>query len=122
MILVDTSIWIDHIREQDVKLVYLLEKNLVAGHPIVTGEIAVGSMRNRATIIQALANLPCSVIAQNQEVMDFIELHDLYGTGIGFSDAHLLASVMLTPNAKIWTRDKRLAFQAAKLEVALSDH
>jgi predicted nucleic acid-binding protein len=122
MILVDTSVWIDHLRDADAKLIYLLEKNQVACHPVVIGEVALGSIKNRETIISALTDLPSVVIAEHQEVLDFIELHLLSGSGIGFSDVHLLASAMLTPNTRIWTRDKRLAAQAVRLRISQVDH
>ncbi len=122
MILVDTSVWIDHLRNADPKLIYLLERNMVACHPVVIGEVALGSIKNRETIIRALSDLPSLVIAEHQEVLDFIELHLLSGSGVGFSDVHLLASVMLTPKSKIWTRDKRLDTQASRLHISLVDH
>lgn len=118
MILVDTSVWIDHLRQNDEQLVGLLNAGKVLGHPFVTGEIALGNLRNRDAILAGLGDLPSSVVATNQEVMIFIGKNMLYGQGIGFVDAHLLASVLLTPGAKLWTRDRRLLASAASIGIA----
>ncbi len=118
MILVDTSVWIDHLRQNDEQLVGLLNAGKVLGHPFVTGEIALGNLRNRDAILAGLGDLPSSVVATNQEVMIFIGKNMLYGQGIGFVDAHLLASVLLTPGAKLWTRDRRLLAAAASIGIA----
>ena len=118
MILVDTSIWIDHLRFADEKLVSLLNQGQVLCHPFVIGELALGSLRNRAYILDALGNLPAAVIATNDEVMSFIDRNELFGLGIGFVDVHLLASVRLSPVARLWTRDKRLLAASLRLGVA----
>jgi hypothetical protein len=91
---------------------FLLEQKLVLGHPIITGELALGAMRDRWTILDALTGLPQNNAAEHEEARQFIDVHAFYGMGIGFSNSHLLASAKLTPNAKIWTRDKRLFAQA----------
>jgi hypothetical protein len=91
---------------------------MVLGHPFVVGEIACGSNANRAMLLQDLRKLPQAVPAHDDEVLHMIENHALMGIGIGFLDAHLLASVNLTPGALFWTRDKRLAAAAARLGIA----
>ena len=121
MILVDTSVWIDHLRTGDTQLAYLLERQQVAMHPFVMGEIACGSMKKRASVFELLADLPTAVVADAEEVLGFIERHALYGRGIGYVDAHLVASAALTEDAKLWTRDKRLLAVAQKLGCAFQD-
>ena len=108
MILVDTSVWIDHLRRGDAQLVNLLERASVIMHPFVVGEIACGNLRDRASILELLQDLPAAVVAEGEEVLGFIERHLLHGKGIGYVDVHLLASVALTEGATLWTRDKSL--------------
>lgn len=121
MILVDTSVWVDHLRRGDAQLVELLERGGVVMHPFVVGEIACGSLADRSAILELLQDLPTAVVADNDEVLGFIERHNLHGKGIGFVDVHLVASVALTSGAKLWTRDKRLGAAAADLGLAYSD-
>lgn len=109
MILVDTSIWIDHLREGDAALSRLLDGARVLGHPFVLGELALGRLRQRELVLGALAELPQAVLASDDEVLRFINAAGLAGSGIGYVDAHLLAAVRLTAGASLWTRDKRLA-------------
>lgn len=118
MVLVDTSVWIDHLRNNEPELVKLLESNRVLGHPFVRGELALGNLSNRSIILKALDNLPKAPVAFNDEMNVFIENHALFGLGIGFIDAHLLASTRLAVNAKLWTRDKRLLATASKFDLA----
>jgi predicted nucleic acid-binding protein len=108
MILVDTSIWIDHLRQRNERLSKLLNQGQVLAHPFVIGELALGNLQNRAAIIGALQDLPQAPVATEGEVLSFIEQNALYGMGIGYIDAHLLAAVRLSPGATLWTRDKRL--------------
>lgn len=108
MILVDTSIWIDHLRQCDERLSKLLNQGLVLAHPFVIGELALGSLQNRAAILGALQDLQQAPVATESEVLSFIEQNALYGIGIGYIDAHLLAAVRLSPGTTLWTRDKRL--------------
>lgn len=108
MILVDTSIWIDHLRQRDERLSKLLNQGMVLAHPFVIGELALGSLQNRAAILGALQDLPQAPVATEGEVLSFIEQNALYSIGIGYIDAHLLAAVRLSPGATLWTRDKRL--------------
>jgi predicted nucleic acid-binding protein len=118
MILVDTSIWIDHLRKPEPLLQQLLTDGKVLCHPMVIGEIAVGSFRQRATIVSKLRTLPTAVVASHDEVLQFITRHSLYGSGIGYIDAHLLAAATLTRGSSIWTGDKRLHNAAAGLSLA----
>lgn len=118
MILVDSSVWIDHLRAADPLLVARLNENAVLSHPFVIGELALGSLRQREVVLAALRGLPMATVADVAEVASFIETQRLFGLGIGYIDAHLLASVRLTPGASLWTRDRRLNEIAAKLGVA----
>ncbi|WP_418316184.1 type II toxin-antitoxin system VapC family toxin [Piscinibacter sakaiensis] len=118
MILADTSVWVDHLRRGDPGLVELLERTAVVMHPFVVGEIACGSLRERVAILELLQNLPAAAVAEDDEVMQFIERHVLYGKGIGYVDVHLLASVKLTDGARVWTRDMQLHRVAASLGCA----
>ena len=121
MILVDTSVWIDHLRRGDPQLARLLERTLVVTHPFVVGEIACGSLSERTTILDLLQELPSVVVADNVEALAFIQRYRLHGRGIGLVDVHLLASVALTPGSSLWTRDKRLQSITGELGFALSD-
>ena len=118
MILVDTSVWIDHFRRTDPTLVELLNDGRVLGHPFVTGELALGNLRNRDEILDALQGLHKSSVATNDEVLLCITQNALSGLGIGYVDAHLLASVRLSQGSKLWTRDKRLRAAAGRLGLA----
>jgi predicted nucleic acid-binding protein len=118
LILVDTSVWVDHLRRGDQELVDLLEHSAVAMHPFVVGEIACGSLRDRRSILELLQDLPAAVVADDDEVLQFIERHDLHGKGIGYVDAHLLASVALTEGTRFWTRDLKLRRVAVALGCA----
>lgn len=122
MILVDTSVWIDHLRQGDRTLADLLERGLVLTHPFVIGEIACGSLNRRSSILQLLADLPAAAVAQHAEAMAFIDRQALHGKGIGYIDVHLLASVALTPSARLWTRDKRLHAIASEIGSAQTHH
>lgn len=115
MILVDTSVWVDHLRRGDARLVALLESASVLIHPFVIGEIACGSLANRGNVLGLLQDLPSAAVAEADEVLAFIERHRLWGMGVGYIDAHLLASVSLTGHARLWTRDKRLRSAASAL-------
>jgi predicted nucleic acid-binding protein len=117
MILVDTSLWVDHLRAGDAGLAALLGKGQALIHPFIIGELALGQLRKRQPILQLLADLPHAMLADHAEVLAFIEKHRLHGLGIGYVDAHLLASARLS-DARLWTRDKRLQAAALKLGVA----
>lgn len=115
MILVDTSIWIDHLRSGDAHLTSLLQDGQVLAHPWVIGELALGHLTHRREILRLLQNLPSAVAATDAEVLAMIENRHVFGLGIGYVDAHLLAATLLTAGARLWTRDQRLAVVAAKL-------
>ncbi len=115
MILVDTSIWIDHFRRRDERLVELLSNGQVWMHPFVLGELALGNLVPRSEIIAELKNLPQIDVATDGEVLEFIGTQNLFGLGIGYVDAHLLAAMRITPGVTLWTRDKRLGIAAAGL-------
>ena len=115
MILVDTSVWIDHLRAGEAALAERLKAGQVLTHPFVIGELALGNLRGRETVLGALQDLPQASVASDREVLHFIERHALFGIGIGYIDAHLLAAVRLTPGSALWTHDKRLAAAAEKL-------
>ena len=117
MILVDTSIWIDHLRVGDDKLATLLNSTQVFTHPFVIGELACGNLYNRNEVLTLLADLPQVAVASDTEVLFFIEQHRLMGRGIGFIDAHLLAAVSLTRPSLLWTRDKRVNALASELKL-----
>jgi predicted nucleic acid-binding protein len=121
LILVDTSVWVDHLRRGDPRLVDLLERSMVVMHPFVIGEIACGSLHDRESILELLQDLPAATVAEGAEVLLFIERHVLFGKGVGYVDVHLLASVALTEGAKIWTRDKKLRSVAQMMGCAYQD-
>lgn len=112
MILVDTSVWIDHLRSPDRALVRLLDRGQVLVHPFVTGEVALGNLRQRHLVLESLRLLPQATVAAHDEVLNFIERQRLFELGIGYVDAHLLAATRLTAGATLWTRDKRLRLAA----------
>ena len=118
MILVDTSVWVDHLRTGNQALGHLLATGQVLAHSFVIGELALGHLRQRETILTALADLPQAVVATDTEVLGFIERHALIGLGVGYVDVHLLAAVRLTHSAALWTQDKRLHDIAARLGLA----
>ena len=118
MILVDTSVWIDHLRASDEQLTHLLVAGQVLVHPFVTGELALGNLRNRDTLLGALQDIAQAPVATEPEVLRFIGQKGLFGLGIGYIDAHLLAAVMLIPGSLLWTRDKRLLTASVQLGIA----
>jgi predicted nucleic acid-binding protein len=119
MVLVDTSVWIDHLRESNKRLVALLEAETVAMHPFVLGELACGNLHNRTEIIALLHTLPQASRVEDDDVLFFIERHHIMGQGIGLIDAHLLAACHLD-TALLWTRDKRLRELASALHIAFT--
>ena len=121
MILVDTSIWVDHLRDGDEQLAGLLERSQVVMHPFIVGEIACGSLAKRSSTLELLQDLPMAVVAETEEVLGYIERHRLHGKGIGYVDAHLLVATALTGGALLWTRDKRLLAAADDLGLAHRD-
>lgn len=117
MIIVDTSIWIDHLHKGDQTMAKLLKEGVTLMHPMVLGEIAMGSLRNWKKTIGELSLLPTALRASDEEVLAFVASRRLNGIGIGYIDAHLLASAVLQPRTYLWTRDGRLAEAAARLGV-----
>jgi predicted nucleic acid-binding protein len=121
MILADTSVWIDHLRRGSPSLVEALEREEVMTHPFVIGELACGNLKNRREVLGLLAALPSTVVATGDETLHFIDERRLMGRGIGWVDVHLLASVMMTESAQLWTRDKRLEAIAAELRIGFEN-
>jgi len=121
MILVDTSVWIDHLHRGDAGLAAALDEGLVLLHPMVLGELACGSLRNRAAILRLLNQLVPAPQATHAEVLALIEHRALMGRGIGYIDAHLLAATALAGTARLWTRDRRLAAVAAELSMRFDE-
>ena len=115
MILVDTSIWIDHLHHGEANLIDLLERNEVSVHPLVIGELALGSLANRSEVLALLGQLPRTQLASDSEVMSLIESASLSSSGLSLVDVHLLAAVRLTPDTMLWTRDRRLRSNAGGL-------
>ncbi len=121
MILVDTSIWIDHLRSGEPALATALEGGRVLMHPFVLGELACGNLKNRSEVLRLLGDLPTAPAATDPEALGLIERRALMGRGIGYIDVHLLASTALEGVAWLWTRDRRLAETAAELELAFDE-
>jgi predicted nucleic acid-binding protein len=117
LVIVDTSLWISHLRAADAGLAEVLEAGEAMCHPFVIGELACGNLNNRAAIIALLQVLPSAPVAQHEEVLAFIDAHGLMGKGLGFIDIHLLASALLS-GVPLWTRDMRLAKAAAEMHCA----
>jgi len=115
MILVDTSVWIDHLRKGNKLLADLLEDSEVCSHPFVIGELACGNLSNRGEILTLLGSLPQLTAATDKEVLFYIDQHRLMGRGIGYVDAHLLAASAIASPVKLWTLEKRLAAIAEAL-------
>ena len=118
MVLVDTSIWIDHFRGAERRLAGLLDRSNVVMHPFVVGELLLGKVPKITEMIDDLNALPKAAVANDGEVLKFIAERKLPGSGIGYVDAHLLAATVLTPETAIWTRDKRLLAAAHSLSLA----
>ena len=118
MILADTSIWVDHFRRTDPKLVRFLDRGDVVRHPFVIGELVLGYVPRVAEMIEDLRTLPKAIVAHTDEVLKFIAHRKLSGSGIGYVDVHLLAAASLAPETFLWTRDKRLHAAAESLSLA----
>jgi len=115
-ILIDTSVWIKHLRESDKNLIRLLEQGLVACHPFIIGELACGGIKNRYEIISLLNDLPSTDILDHHDIMEFIEYRKIMNKGIGYVDVHLLGSALVS-ETHLWTFDKALRKIANKLSI-----
>ena len=118
MILVDTSIWIDHLHRSNAALSTLLNESQVCTHPMIIGELALGSLQDRSTVLGLLSDLPSAPVATHAEVLLLVDRHALYGSGLSLVDAHLLAAARLSSADRLWTRDRRLRVAADQLGVA----
>lgn len=118
MILVDTSIWIDHLRFSNELLATLLNNGLVLIHPFIVGELACGNLRNRNTFLTDLEKLPAAPCAANDEALHVLQRHQLFGIGIGWVDVHLIASALIC-GSQLFTLDDRLMRAAVKARVGL---
>jgi predicted nucleic acid-binding protein len=119
VVLVDTSVWVDHLRLGDATLVGLLNAGSVLTHPFIVGELALGHLNPRDVVLRTLGNLPKAVVAGEHEVLAFIGAYKLFGFGIGYVDAHLLAATRVTLGTTLWTRDQRLRAIATRLGLAM---
>ena len=108
MVLVDTSVWVSHLRDGNAELANLLNDGRVLCHPLIVGELACGNLKDRAVILSFLQLLPMSIEAEHDEVLSFIENNHLMGKGMGYVDVHLITSAVLT-GVPVWTLDKKLA-------------
>ena len=117
MILVDTSIWIDHLRGTGRELATLLDAGRVLMHPFVLGELACGNLRNRGHLLELMRGLPGAPVATDEEALTLIERHSLMGRGIGYIDVHLLASAALAGTVALWTGDRHLSSVAGDLKL-----
>jgi hypothetical protein len=118
MILVDTSVWVAHLRHGTTGLEALLDDGRVLCHPFIIGELACGNLSNRSEILSLLQALPSALRAEHKELLDFIESHRLMGKGLGYIDVHLLASALLT-NVPLWTLDRKLRDVSAEMGLAV---
>jgi predicted nucleic acid-binding protein len=116
MVLVDTSVWVSHLRDGNDELANLLNDGRVLCHPLIVGELACGNLKDRAVILSYLQLLPMSIEAEHDEVLSFIENNRLMGKGMGYADVHLITSAVLT-GVPIWTLDKKLAQAADSLYI-----
>jgi predicted nucleic acid-binding protein len=120
VILVDSSVWIDHFRRADATLAALLASRVVMCHPFVIGELALGQLAQRDAVLDALGMLPMAPVVPHDDVLAFVERHKLTGCGIGWIDVHLLASALVGGRISLWTRDRRLCAAAAERGVAFA--
>jgi predicted nucleic acid-binding protein len=121
MILIDTSVWVAHFRDRNLKFEALLLKGQVVCHPFIIGELACGNLRNRNKILSLLHELPMATNASHEEVLHFIEEHQLVGLGLGYVDVHLLASALLS-GVPLWTKDRRLNEVSKQLHINYRDN
>lgn len=120
MILVDSSVWVDHVRRADTTLMRLLDEGQVLVHPFVIGEVALGNLPRRRLFLDNMHRLPRALVATDSDAMSLMEREQLYGRGIGYADLHLLAATRLTPQTSLWSRDRRMRTVAEELGLASS--
>lgn len=120
MILADTSVWVDHLRSGNPEMARLLGLGQIAMHPFIVAEISLGSLKNRRERLADMEALLEVKVAQLSEVRHMIEAHALYSRGIGLTDAHLIASCLLTPGTQLWTRDAAMEKVAKALDILVS--
>lgn len=117
MILVDTSVWMDHLHRSELHLVQLLGLDEVGTHPLVIEELALGHLKSRTATLRSLESLTCFPVLGHHEVMTLVTAHGLWGRGLSATDAHLLGGVVLQPGGQLWTRDKAMLAAATELRV-----
>jgi predicted nucleic acid-binding protein len=120
MILADTSVWVDYLRNGSTEMENRVGRGQIAMHPFIVAEIALGSLRNRQRVVDEMEALLEVRVAQLSEVRHMIEAHTLYSKGIGLTDAHLIASCLLTPGTQLWTRDRAMDKVARGLGIAVN--
>lgn len=121
MILVDTSVWVEHLQQGSSGLIEALTQGKVLTHEFVVGELALGSLKQRERVLSYLSELPHAATASHAEVLAFVAAHRLHGVGIGYVDVHLLASCLLAPGTRLWTLDKRLHLAALQMGLAYAE-
>jgi predicted nucleic acid-binding protein len=117
LILVDTSVWVEHLRKGNARMESLLNDGFVLVHPFVIGELALGRLKRRTEILGLLGEMPQAEAASHDETLEFVDRHELAGTGVGWIDVHLLVSAALG-NVSLWTLDRRLAIAAGRLALS----
>ncbi len=120
MILVDTSVWVDHFRSGDDSLRAALELGEVCVHDFVIGELTCGYLPRRAEVLSSMQRLPAVSAVSRDEFLHFVEARDLMGRGMGFVDLQLLAAACMEPGLTLWTKDRRLHEAAEELGVGVS--
>ena len=122
IVLADTSVWTDHIRNGDAQMQVLADGERLLMHPYVIAELRMGNLKRRKTFLSSLQKMDMAVRASDEEVAALVENHRLFGSGIGWIDVHLLTSVLLMDEVRLWTRDRRLNAAAQRLGVAFQSH
>ena len=117
MVLVDTSVWVDHLRSREPEVASLVDKRQIVIHPMVIGELACGNLSNRQEVLRYLSRLPRTLVAKDDEVLFFIKQRRLMGCGIGYIDAHLLAATVLHGTMRLWTHDRQMITVADELDI-----
>ena len=120
MVLIDSSVWIEHFKSTDIRLLDLLHNHQVLVHEMVIGELMLGAIKQRSLVIALLSDMTSANVARYHELLSFVAHNKLYERGIGWVDCHLLASCKITPETTLWTQDKRLAAVAKSLQISYS--